>query len=78
MRRENQQLRKEISSLRKQINKLSEEPKYEEFEELSEIAFIQENRCPACSSPLKVTNLGLKELTSCTACNYRKTKPLQK
>lgn len=78
LKKENAKLRKEVAQLRKQLNRSQEDPTYEEFDALTAHVIKQDMKCPNCFNPIQITNLGLKELTVCTVCTYRKTKALQK
>lgn len=72
LQQENQKLKREIKQLRKQLNKQPEEPTYEEFEELSQVAHIEANKCPDCNHNIKEIQIGSKVVYVCNNCNFRK------
>lgn len=73
-------LKKENAQLRKKLGKMTSFE--EDYRDLLEEAKLREpdepeapkDRCPNCSQPVNVTDLGRITLVTCTRCTWRTTK----
>lgn len=82
LRAENQRLRKEVKSLKRDISRLRKQldrqPIYDDTDEQEEkVIEIKVNKpsCPECdSTDLGEVKIGIKILTICKNCKYRKMK----